>query len=164
MGDVLKAVVEKFGKGFVVFALFITGVFYLYSFTQSQYRESRKDFLVLQMNTIREIVDITSRMSISNDEKEKQALVEKFWDFYFGKLTLVEDVNLARAMVTFARTISEDSTRQKVDHFNFNEMTNRPMNRAALSVAWAGRDVIYRGWTQSFLPFVRPELENSPGQ
>jgi hypothetical protein len=164
MGDALKAIIEKFGKGFVVVVILITSLFYLYAFAQTQYRESRKDFLVLQLNTIREIVDITSRISVSNDEVEKQALIEKFWDFYFGKLTLVEDANLARAMVTFAKSIAEPSTREKVDHFNFKQITTRSVNQAALTVAWTGRDVLYRGWTQSLLPWVRPELENALGR
>ena len=78
-------------------------------------REARKPFLIMQLELYRKAVQATSSIVSlyadrnKDDTKAKyQESIEKFWELYFGELSIVESEDVETAMVLFGRSLTAD--------------------------------------------------------
>lgn len=66
-------------------------------YAESRRIEATRPFLELQLKAYTEAVLVTSRIATSGD----QAAIDRFWELYTGELALVEDSQVAQAMIAF---------------------------------------------------------------
>jgi hypothetical protein len=70
-------------------------------YAESRRIEATKPFLEMQLELYTEAARLTSRIANSGD----QGAIGRFWELYYGELALVENNDVARAMVDFGKAL-----------------------------------------------------------
>lgn len=70
-------------------------------YAESRRIEATKPFLEMQLELYTEAARVTSRIANSGD----QGAIGRFWELYYGELALVENNEVAKAMVDFGKAL-----------------------------------------------------------
>jgi hypothetical protein len=70
-------------------------------YAESRRIEATKPFLEMQLRFYVEAADVAAQIAASRDERA----IERFWELYYGDLALVEDNDVALAMVDFGNAL-----------------------------------------------------------
>jgi hypothetical protein len=145
--EVLKWLFGEYPQ-YIVAVLIIYGlgisVLRTYVFIRTQYWEAKKSYMSALFNYCEEVSDIVGRLRSSDTYPADKAAA--FWAYYFGKLILVEDMNLEKKMVAFGRLL------ESVNATNYAEK-KKTLHNAALEVSGACRDLIKASWSLSIVPW-----------
>jgi hypothetical protein len=74
-----------------------------------QSHERRGPFLTAQMKFYIEAIETVTKIPRAAEASVRDPLVQRFWQLYWGPLALVEDDEVARAMVAFGQLLRENS-------------------------------------------------------
>jgi hypothetical protein len=106
-----------------------------------QTRESQKPFLELQLRLYAEASETTAKVATLPDGTEREAMVARFWQLYWGPLSVVESPEIEAAMVRFGEQLERDP--------------NSPALRTrAIAIAHAIRDSVKESWKAQLRPLA----------
>jgi len=100
-------------------------------------REARKPFLERQQALYFEATSAASKLSTLDDGGEKEGARKRFYQLYWGELSVVEDELVEAAMVRF-KNILEQYERGQTSKFE--------VERSSLVLAHSCRESLARGW------------------
>jgi len=75
-------------------------------YAESRRIEATRPFLEMQLRVYTEAVQVASRIANSRDENT----IRRFWELYYGELALVENLDVAKAMVDFGDALNAGKT------------------------------------------------------
>ena len=153
MADLWDQLVKKYPRYTIaillVYALLVSA-YTAYSSVRSYYIELKKPYLEDMAEACGNISEIAARISRSDSYPKDK--VEDFWSYYWGRLALFEDTNLARKMVDYGKVL--DTTNPS------NYAENKPqLEQRAYAISGACRDLIRRSWDLSIAPWSDLEKE-----
>lgn len=99
-----------------------------------QAHERQKPFIEAQMKYYIEATETAAQIPRTAPGAARQELVKRFWQLYWGALALVEDDNVARAMVAYGAELKQP------------QPNSATLEGLALNVAHACRDSLKRLW------------------
>ena len=102
-------------------------------FGETRRIEATKPYLERQLQLYTEAVEVTAGLAVASP-KERLTLEPRFWKLYWGKLALVEDEDVAGAMVRMGEILLDP------------EATQEQISQAALDIAHACRNDIAEAW------------------
>jgi hypothetical protein len=105
-------------------------------------REARKPFLEQQQVLYFEATTVAAKLSTLNDGPEREAARKKFYQLYWGGLSVVEDKLVEGAMVTFKRALES----YEIARVNNKQASRSELEQRSLDLAHSCRDSLARGW------------------
>lgn len=129
----------------IVAALSIFALWQVYLYVDSVTRESKKPFLQAQLDFCKDVVSHIEIVATAENAQDQESAIGQFWRYYHGRLVLVENDALEKAMVDFAQAIDHPTTREYAP-LTFQRAITRPINQAALGVSRACRDLLKWNW------------------
>lgn len=104
-------------------------------------RETKRPFLEKQFELYGEAVTLASGLARAAHQNElpPAALVNRFWEMYWGPLALVEDSRVEEAMVLFGRSLEDNSAK-------FDNECSKMINQASLALAHTARESLEEQW------------------
>jgi hypothetical protein len=99
--------------------------------------EATKPFLDRQLTLYIEASQVTAKIATSEDAGEVAAAKKRFWELYWGELALVEDNDVATAMVNFSKAMAPPDNKA-VDPV--------ALRQASLALAGRIRDSLAKSW------------------
>jgi hypothetical protein len=99
--------------------------------------EATKPFLDRQLELYTEASQVTAKIATSEDLGEVATAKKRFWELYWGELALVEDNDVATAMVNFSKAMAPPDNKT-VDPV--------ALRQASLSLAGTIRDSLAKSW------------------
>jgi hypothetical protein len=132
--------------GLGAFVLFLIG---LWQFTITSRNEFAKPVLQKQLDLCIEASNAAAVLAQPNPDLKGETAIQ-YLALYYGKLAVVEDQCVYRAMVRFKTSVFDG------------EPANITPQRAALTIAFACRRMLSKGWNVSLLGIYDPQhlLEN----
>jgi hypothetical protein len=109
------------------------------------YYEAKKPYLSAVFAYCEDVSDIVAR--IRSSEEFPRDKVQSFWAYYYGKLVLVEDENLAGTMVAYGNVLRD------ITPENFLKEKEK-LHNPALAVSGACRELIKATWKLSIVPWA----------
>jgi hypothetical protein len=97
-------------------------------------------FLNKQADLYFETTAVVSRIANSHLETTLPKDVERFWQLYWGELSMVEDLNVEHAMVLFGRSLTA------LQHQGTNEDCAQSRKEISLILAHCIRDSLGKSW------------------
>ena len=109
--------------------------------------EFRKRFWEEQLVLYREATDAAAEIAIALDLKASATAREKFWKLYWGKLSMVEDKGVERAMVSFGTALGKCEAGTDAECFGVVEGgTVTELRKAAYTLAHCARFSLAMTW------------------
>jgi hypothetical protein len=108
--------------------------------TEAVERESKKVFLNKQADFYFETSAVVSRIANSNIVTILPKDAERFWQLYWGELSMVEDLNVEHAMVLFGRSLTA------LQHPGTNEHCAQSRQEISLILAHCIRESLAKSW------------------
>ena len=109
---------------------------------QAALREARKPFLQRQQELYFEASTLASKLSTLDHGAEREAARKRFYQLYWGELSVVEDESVEKAMVIFR----EEFEKYEQERANNSQASRRELEKKSLDLAHACRDSLARGW------------------
>lgn len=111
-----------------------------------QAHERQKPFVEAQMRFYIEATETVAQIPRTADIAVREALVKRFWQLYWGALALVEDEEVARAMIAYGKQLKVSSPDPGT------------LEGLSLNVAHACRNSLQRLWVPELgtIQSVRP--------
>jgi hypothetical protein len=138
MADLWDLLVKKYPRYTIaillVYALLVSA-YTIYSSVRSYYIELKKPYLEDLAEACGNISEIAARISRSDSYPADK--VEDFWSYYWGRLVLFEDNNLAGKMVDHKNVL------ETINPSNYAE-NKLQLERRAYAISGACRDLIKR--------------------
>lgn len=103
-------------------------------------REARKPFLERQQALYFEAASAASKLSTLDEGAEKEAARKRFYQLYWGELSVVEDELVEDAMVRFKNTLEE---------YQLGQTSKFEVQQSSLMLAHSCRESLARGWGYS---------------
>jgi hypothetical protein len=107
---------------------------------QAVERDSKKVFLNKQADLYFETTAVVSRIANSNIETMLSKDVERFWQLYWGELSMVEDLSVEHAVVLFGRSLTA------LQHPGTNEGCAQSRKEISLILAHCIRESLGKSW------------------
>lgn len=104
-------------------------------------REARMPFLERQLDLYIEAAQVASRIATTSDVEERDVAIARFRELYWGDLAVVEDAEVAAAMVEFRNRLERALASREREPF-----AGAGLERAAIAIAHACRDSIQKSW------------------
>jgi hypothetical protein len=123
----------------------VTVVVGVWQFTNQQQQSNRQPFLQKQLELCFATSDTAARLATETEQVEWEKARLKFWQLYWGTLSIVEDINVEGAMVELGRLVPDHPVAQ----------TNLPMKsleQPSLKLAHAARTLILASWKVDLPP------------
>jgi hypothetical protein len=127
----------------IIYSLALT-CFAIYKLIISIYFDAKKDYLTKLSTYCENISEIVAKIAIAG--AYPAILIKQFWEYYYGKLILVEDEALEGAMVELGDVL------QVIDEENYQEW-RAELEAGALAVSGACRDLMKKTWMLSIVPW-----------
>jgi hypothetical protein len=147
MGDLWDQLIKKYPRYTIaillVYALLVS-TYTIYSSVRSYYIELKKPYLEDLAEACGNISEIAAR--ISRSDLYPTDKVEDFWSYYWGRLVLFEDDNLARKMVDYKNVLAT------IDQSNYAKK-KLDLQKPAYAISGACRDLIKSIWGLSIAPW-----------
>ncbi len=135
MGDAIRKVMERFPA--FAWVVVIVGAFWaVWTYQTTAWVDARKPFLEKQLSFCIETVQTVAKVATTTNAKTFEEAKATFWEFYWGRLAMVEDDGMARAMVAFQRALQDVKLGDE----------RQELKVASLGVAHACRKLIEKGW------------------
>jgi hypothetical protein len=135
MGDAIRKVMERFPA--FAWVVVIVGAFWaVWTYQTTAWIDARKPFLEKQLLFCIETVQTVAKVATTTNAKAFEEAKDTFQEFYWGRLAMVEDEGLAKAMVTFQNLLRDAKLGDE----------RRELKGASLGVAHACRELIQKGW------------------
>jgi hypothetical protein len=147
MAEVFTPLFDKFPTlALVLLILYSFGLtcFTVYKLIYSIYFEAKKDYVAKLSSYCEHISDTVAKIATADAYPKR--LISVFWEYYWGKLVLVESRELAEAMVDFGEIL------EKTNKKNFNSR-RMMLKNSALTVSGECRDLITMTWKLSITPW-----------
>ena len=111
-----------------------------------QAHERQRPFFDAQMKFYIEATETASQIS-STDSGAREALIKRFWQLYWGSLALVEDDEVAQAMIAYG------------EHLNKSPHDTKGLKNLSLGIAHACRNSLKRLWVPEIgrIQNIRPK-------
>jgi hypothetical protein len=139
---------------FLILAGFAAWNIYLHRYQERQTRlalsnELRKPFFERQFSLVFEAVETVSGLAAMSDDAQWKSKLARFWQLYWGELSIVENRALESAMVSFGQAL----------HRIRQDFTSRAeLELYAYQVARAGRDLLEEAWGLGLEPLpLKPQ-------
>jgi hypothetical protein len=121
---------------------------YLHSYEDRQARltvsnDLRKPFFDKQFSLVFEAAEVTSALATSNNQEQWNQRRVRFWQMYWGELSVVENRELEGAMVQFGNALT--GIREDFDK-------RSELGIPAINVAHAGRNLLEETWNLGLEP------------
>jgi len=112
----------------------------------TQAHERQKPFVEAQMRFYIEATETAARIPRTTDVPTRDALVKRFWELYWGALALVEDEEVAGAMIAYGKQLSAGAPDPST------------LESRSLDVAHACRNSLQRLWVPEIgkIQSIRP--------
>jgi hypothetical protein len=110
--------------------------------TEAALREARKPFLQRQQELYFEAATVASKLSTLAPGTEREAARKRFYQLYWGELSVVEDELVEKAMVRF----KGEFEKYEGERANNSQASRLELERGSLILAHACRDSLARGW------------------
>ena len=109
---------------------------------QAALRESQKPFLERQLNLYFEAASTASKLSTLGDGPPREEARKRFWQLYWGELSLVEDKEVEAAMVRFGTALAQ---------FENNQINKFELQKKSLELAHSCRKSLEQSWGYSLV-------------
>jgi hypothetical protein len=147
MADLWDQLIKKYPRYTIaillVYALLVS-TYTIYSSVRSYYIELKKPYFEDLAEACANISEIAARISRSKTYQADK--VEDFWSYYWGRLVLFEDDNLARKMIDYGNLLDT------IDPSNYSE-NKQQLQRRAYAISGACRELIKSIWGLSITPW-----------
>jgi len=110
--------------------------------TDAALREARKPFLQRQQELYFEAATLASKLSTLDPGAEREMARKRFYQLYWGELSVVEDVMVEKAMVRFKGEF-ENYERERA---NNSQVSRQELEQRSLKLAHAFRDSLAISW------------------
>ena len=100
-------------------------------------REIRRPFLERQLTLYFEAAKVASQITNPLDQRERKFAVQRFWQLYWGELAVVEDPEVAGAMVAFGRELRASGDRGR---------NSSDLQKLGLELSHACRSSLQKSW------------------
>jgi hypothetical protein len=110
--------------------------------TEAALREARKPFLQRQQELYFEAATLASKLSTLDLGTEREAARKRFYQLYWGELSVVEDELVEKAMVRF----KGEFEKYERERANNSQASRQELEQRSLNLAHAFRDSLARGW------------------
>jgi hypothetical protein len=84
-----------------------TAAFGFFRFSQTRREEFKKEFWKKRYENYEIVLELASKISVAKDLSLVQDDIQKFREYYWGKLAMIEDQQVLHAMVIFENTLSD---------------------------------------------------------
>lgn len=112
-------------------------------------REAKKPFYEQQLALYLEATNVTSRISIPLSESDKKAAIVRFRQLYWGQLALVENREVAQAMIDFKEVLENTELSEKAMKVQ--------LKRKTINLARKCRDSLKESWDIKLTDFDAKE-------
>jgi hypothetical protein len=112
----------------------------IWQYADKQAQANREPFLKEQLRLVFEASETVSTLANSTDEKIWQEARTKFWTLYWGPLGIVEDRDVASAMVEAGRLVPG------TDKPGAPPLPLAALRQPSLKLSHAARDLILESW------------------
>lgn len=133
---------EKFARWFAIAIVLavalwggITMVNTIRTQTESRQIEARRPFIERQLKLYTEATQVAAVIATSADQTRVEASRQRFWELYWGELSLVEDRGVETAMVRFGKCLNAKG-----------DCAQSELQQASLALAHACRDSLSESW------------------
>lgn len=134
--------------------------------------EIQKPYRETQMKLYFDAADAASTIATSRNQSERLKAEQKFWQLYWGSLSVVEDAltesaeesSVEKAMFLFGKCSSLPTSRfewgsSDLTSTTFNLCAREVLNDKSLCLAYAIRDAVHKTWSVESLPATKEFLE-----
>jgi hypothetical protein len=133
---------------YAVVIVLIYGAVIAIAYFYKAYYEAKKPYLTAVFTYCQDISEIVAR--IRSSDEFPGAEIQKFWAYYYGRLVIVEDENLAGKMVQYGKILLA------ITPENFSKEKEK-LHNPALAVSGACRELIRATWRLSIVPWAKIE-------
>jgi hypothetical protein len=117
----------------------------IWQFLIQQDQSNKQEFRKKQLELCVQATDAAARLAETRDPVEWEKARQAFWTLYWGPLAMVEDQNLATAMIAFGKLLPKDSASPS-------GLPMHDLDSPAIRIAHAARDLIQANWNVNLAP------------
>lgn len=131
-------IVQKWiSTAIALFAVLIPAAIGFLNYSMAVQRDSKKPFLDKQLTLYFEASQAASQLATLPEGKERKQANTKFWELYYGQLSLVESPEVENAMDKFGEALQR---------YEKKESGLRELQQLSLNVSHACRDSLSESW------------------
>lgn len=109
---------------------------------ESRRIEATKPFLERQLKLYTEATEVAAVIATSGDDRQRSEALERFWQLYWGELALVENREVAKAMVVLGNAIKANASRGELEQASLQlaKACRRSLDNSWGITAWTNPD------------------------
>jgi hypothetical protein len=130
----------------------VTAAIGFWQFTEQQRQANRQPFLEKQLDLSFQAVDAAGRLASETDPVEWEKARVKFWQLYWGPLSVVEDRAVESAMVAFGRLVPAHALLPP-------ELPLTSLGEPSYRLAHTVRDLVLTSWQVDLSPLEGRRVE-----
>jgi hypothetical protein len=117
----------------------------IWQFLLQQIQSNKQEFGKKQLELCVQATDAAARLAETKDPVEWEKSRQAFWILYWGPLAIVEDQNMATAMIDFGKHLPKDSVPPS-------GLPVHDLDAPAINIAHAARNLIQTNWNVNLAP------------
>jgi hypothetical protein len=123
----------------------LTVLFGIWQFLLQQIQSNKQEFGKKQLELCVQATDAAARLAETTDPVEWEKARQAFWILYWGPLAIVEDQNMATAMIDFGKHLPKDPVPPS-------GLPVHDLDAPAINIAHAARNLIQTNWNVNLAP------------
>ena len=127
---------------FAAIALVIAAVFGFWQYSDTKTKEFHKPLWETQINTYTDVANLVSRLTNNAGSTTWEKDKNKFYEYYWGEMVLLEDKDVEAAMVNFGKHLYDYENNPNPEQ---NEIQMLILSQYAHKLTYALRDSINKG-------------------